>query len=541
MNRFIKLKKIMKISLKTYRNRYVICMFCSVIYTIMALIYPSILSLIIDRGIAKKNIYNIVGYSFLFLVVGCMMIIFYYLQKVNFTKLSQKIVFDVREKLINKLMSVNYHFWSQHKAGDVIEVIQQDVGKVESLLTTMISDVIVNLCVAIGVSVYLLSIDWIIGSVLIILAIVFSLIQKKYGRIVKVFMGKLRAWQGDFAAYINDIINHVPTIQMIGQANDVEDKFGSMANSYKYRLIEQSKLMAKVQNISMFFSTIGIFFVLLIGSYQVFEGKMSIGILFSLTMYVQRLYNPIISLANTYISLKNVYPILDKILDVLETADEIKNGSMEKNIVGNIRFENMYFRYVEKSRYVLEGIDLNISAGKIVGIVGENGVGKTTILRLLSKLCIPSKGRILLDGIDISKFNTQFLWSQIGIMTQETYLPRGKINEILGINENNLPIAKRMLRELHLEIDKFPEGMESEIGGNASSISGGEAQKLAFIRLILEDKKMFILDEPTSALDLESEELMLEMICKYMKGRTCVIITHRPKLLDICDQVIEMC
>ena len=200
MNRFIKLKKIMKISLKTYRNRYVICMFCSVIYTIMALIYPSILSLIIDRGIAKKNIYNIVGYSFLFLVVGCMMIIFYYLQKVNFTKLSQKIVFDVREKLINKLMSVNYHFWSQHKAGDVIEVIQQDVGKVESLLTTMISDVIVNLCVAIGVSVYLLSIDWIIGSVLIILAIVFSLIQKKYGRIVKVFMGKLRAWQGDFAA-----------------------------------------------------------------------------------------------------------------------------------------------------------------------------------------------------------------------------------------------------------------------------------------------------------------------------------------------------
>ena len=104
-----------------------------------------------------------------------------------------------------------------------------------------------------------------------------------------------------------------------------------------------------------------------------------------------------------------------------------------------------------------------------------------------------------------------------------------------------MPIAKRMLRELHFEIDKFPEGMESEIGGNASSISGGEAQKLAFIRLILEDKKMFILDEPTSALDLESEELMLEMICKYMKGRTCVIITHRPKLLDICDQVIEMC
>ncbi len=539
MNKFIKLKKIMKISLKTYRNRYIICMLCSFAYTIMALVYPSILSLIIDRGIARRNIHNIIGYSFLFLSVGCLMVVFYYLQKVNFAKLSQKIILDVREKLINKLMVVNYHFWKNHKTGDVIEVIQQDVGKVENLLTTMVSDVIVNLCVVVGVSIYLLSIDCIIGSVLIILAIVFSLIQKNCGRIAKEFMRKLRAWQGDFAAYINDIINHASIIQMIGQANSVKNRFCSMSQDYRQRLIEQSKLMVRIQNISMFFSTIGIFFVLLIGSYRVFEGNMSIGVLFSLTMYVQRLYNPIISLANTYISLKNAYPILDKILDVLNTSDEIENGKIRKDIVGNIRFENVHFKYDENSRYVLRGINMDIASGSIVGIVGENGVGKSTLLRLISKLCIPSKGKIMIDGIDIKEFDTQFLWKQIGIMTQDTYLPRGKIKEILGIT-NNLEMADKVFKELRLEIDKFPAGLESEIGENALSISGGEAQKLAFIRMILQNKKIFILDEPTAALDLESEELMLKVICKYMKGKTCLIITHRPKLLDICNHIIEI-
>lgn len=542
MDKFLRLKKALDFSLKKYLGKYSICMFCTLIYTIAALAYPSILSLIIDQGVAQSNIENIFKFTFLFLIIGIVMNISYYFQKVSFTKLSQNIVIDVQNKLLKMLTTVEYNFWTEHKVGDVLTVIQHDVGKLESLLTTMVSDFFVNLFVAVGVGSYLIYIDFTIGIVLIALTLIFVGVQRFFGIRAKKHMVELRNQQGDVISYTNEIVNHLPVIQMIGLSRISEEKFCSLNYTYKKKIINQTKLITNVQNVSMLFSTLGIFSVLLIGSIKVFNGDMTVGLLFSLTMYVQRLYNPIISLSNTYISIKNIIPILEKILGIFETSDYIKRGDINAgDIHGELIIKNLKFRYRDGKNYVFNNYNMKINAGNIIGIVGENGTGKTTLLRLMSRLCSPLEGKIILDGKELDKYDYEFLWKQIGIMPQETYIPRGKIKDALNIiNQKQYELAKQLLNDLHFSLKRFPLGLETEIGENAIALSGGERQKLSFIRLLLQEKNMYILDEPTAALDLESEDVILRLIKEHMSQKTCIIITHRPKLLEVCNSIIKM-
>lgn len=541
MKKLIKIMRFMNLSFKKYLWKYILCMFCIVGYTIMNLIYPGLISLIIDKGVAEKNLHDIVKYSIIFLIIGFLMILLYYLQRVSFTKLSKNFAMELQNNLIKKVLTVNYKFWISNSPGDVITVIQQDVSKIESFFISVISNAIVNIFMAISVGIYLVKKNLIIGTILIGLTFIFVTIQRYFGVKSKEGNKKIRRQQGALFSYINDIINHLPNIQMLGMSNKVKRQSQFEMEGYVQEYIAQIKLLSVIQNISMLFSNLGVFCVFLIGAVGVFYEKMTVGILFSLTMYVQKLYDPVINLANTYISIKNIEPILDKVLGIFETKDVIPQGNLKKDkINGKINIKNLYFRYDNAKKDIFSDFNINIEPGKIIGLVGENGVGKSTMLRLFTKLSEPIKGNIYLDDIDILKYDTQWLWSQMGIMTQETYLPKGKIKDILGIDKRQYEMTEELLKEIHFDCKRLYHGWDTEIGENSITLSGGESQKLAFVRLILQNKSLYILDEPTSALDLESEDLILHLIKKYISGKTCIIITHRPKLLEICDRIIKI-
>lgn len=152
-------------------------------------------------------------------------------------------------------------------------------------------------------------------------------------------------------------------------------------------------------------------------------------------------------------------------------------------------------------------------------------------------MCKAESGSILLDDVEISNYCEHFLEEEIGFMLQENYLPDWTLEDFFG--KNNVENAEKMMNDLGIPLRKFSKGMNSRIGENKISLSGGELQKLAFIKLLLEQKQIYIFDEPTSALDLESEEKMITMLRKYLKNRTCIIITHRKAILNICDKIIE--
>lgn len=539
MGDFIQLIKKIKLVSKHFVFKYLWCLLCACSYTIVALIFPSMVGRIIDYGIALNDFQKVIIESMILLGLGGLMILFQYLQKLSFANLSQEIIIDVKKSLIHKIARTNYSFWKKHKAGDVYTIIEKDVNQLENLLLSIFSNGITNIFVVISVSIYLIYINTHIGIIVILLALLFATFQREIGNIAKKEMAKLRKTVGNISIHTNNIVNSILPIEIMGISKDIVDDYDKKLKNYKKQYIRQVLILNHVQSTGMAFNAIGLFTVMILGAIEVLKGSLSIGFLFSLTMYLQRLYNPIIGLGNVYVSLQSFSPIINKILEILNNTDEISDGEYvaKAHLSGGIVLKNIKFKY-DDSTYIFNDFSLDIKSGEKVGIVGKNGTGKTSLLRLLARMCKIESGDILLDGIEISDYNEQFLKEEIGFMLQENYLPDWSLEDFFG--KENAEIAKYMMDDLGIPLSNFPDGMNSKIGENRISLSGGEMQKIAFIRLLLEQKQIYILDEPTSALDLESEKKMIIMIKKYLKDKTCIIITHRKAILNICDKIIKM-
>lgn len=540
MRNFIQLIKKTKISLKQFVFKYMKCLMWTFLYTIVALIFPSMVGRIIDYGIALNDFSKVIIESMELLILGGLMILFQYLQKLSFASLSQEIIIDIKKTLIYKISRTNYFFWKEHKSGDVYTIVEKDINQLEKLLLSIFSNGIINIFVVVSVSVYMISINIFIGVVVILLALFFATFQRKIGSVAKKGMIRLRETIGNISIHTNNIVNNALAIKMIGISKDIINDYSDKLQDYKKQYIKQILVLNHVQSTGMAFTAIGLFTIMILGSYDVLQNGLSIGFLFSLTMYLQRLYNPIVGLGNVYVSLQSFSPIVSKLLEILNNANEINDGKYipESHLSGNILIDNIKFKYSDGEKYIFDGFSLSIKAGEKIGIIGKNGTGKTSLLRLFARVCRAESGSILLDDIEINTYCECFLEKEIGFMLQENYLPDWSLKEFFG--KNNTEEAEKMMDDLGISLRKFSEGMNSKIGENKISLSGGELQKLAFIKLLLEQKQIYILDEPTSALDLESENKMIAMIEKYLKNRTCIIITHRKEILNICDRIIEL-
>lgn len=535
-----KINTILQMPIKLYLLKQMKCLIFMVLYTIFSLAFPGFISLIIDEGIKSCNIGKIFFYCSAMLVCGILMILFQYLQKVNFYKLAQEIVYNIKHTMFEKLLERDIKFWMKYQIGDILRVLENDIDSIQNLLTSTISNLIINFFVVVGITIVLLIINPVLGLIILFMAVLFAKIQKKCGDKIQDGMSLLRLEMGEFSSITNETLNHISTIQMADLAALERRRFDAKNASVIQQFILQTKRVTSAQLIGMSFNVFGILVVLGIGAVEVLKGKLSIGVLFSLTIYVQRLYGPIVALGTEYINIKNTKPMIEKVLHILENKDTILAGEMDWTCTkGKINFVDVCFKYKEK--WILQNLTMEIPEKSTIGIVGENGCGKSTLIKLLSKLCIPQSGLICLDGIPIHKITYESIKRNITVIPQESFLPYGTLKNIMGIDSKER--ENRMfefMKKLGVSLEKFPDGLNTELAENKGNLSGGEAQKLALIRGLLQNKTIYIFDEPTSAMDLESEKSFCHIVKEYLSDKTVLIITHRRELLSVCDKVITI-
>lgn len=543
MNYWIKCLKYLnsskRMSYVEFIKKQIKCITLVAISSISTVLFPSLVSKIIDYGIGKEDTYNIYIYCICLGITGIMMLLSEYAYQMFFYRFSQKFMLEIKELFLDKLLKTNINFWSKHTVGDMFKILEDDIATIESLFTSSISGIVSNTFIIIGVASYLIYIHKLIGILLIIFTVIIVMFQKKYGKKIENFVYPLREEVAFFSSYTNEVLNNIINIEMNGNAKKVYKEYCEKNHSIVNQTLKQLKMVTFLKSIISSYSVFGLFIVMIIGAYAVINEEISVGGLVSLTMYIQWLLGPVAALGNQYVEFKSNIPIFKRIFDVMDSEDIVYEGNvLREKMQGSLELIDVSFGYT-KNKKIFDNFNLQINSGEVIGIIGKNGCGKTTIFRLLMKLCEVNTGYILIDGLPIKEYKVDYLVQQIGCLLQEEFMISGTLRSILDLEgENPDQTILTMMNDFCLEVSNFPNGLDTMIKENNSNLSGGQVQKIALVRLFLQDKAIYLLDEPTAAIDVYSESKICKSIKKYLNNKTALIITHREEILSICDRKI---
>lgn len=301
-------------------------------------------------------------------------------------------------------------------------------------------------------------------------------------------------------------------------------------------------------SMSTFLNKLSGLLVLWVGVYLVLNGELSLGGLIAFRIIGGYVTSPLLRLAQLWQNFQSTALSLERLSDIVDTPKEVAEADQGNiplpSVRGEIRYENLSFRFAKSGPMQLNNINVEIPAGSFVGIVGQSGSGKSTMTKLLARLYSPESGRIIVDGYDISKVELYSLRRQIGIVPQETLLFEGSVQENIALtnpdadSEEIIQAAK--IAVAHDFIMGLPLGYNSSVGERGSGLSGGQRQRIAIARTVLQSPQLMILDEATSALDYDTERQVCLNLAEALKQRTVLFITHRLGTIRNADIILMM-
>lgn len=543
MTKIIIVLKELKVDMKKFFLLHGLCLIPSAIVMIADILFPSTINLIIDKGIVRGDTNNIIIYSIAMLLLGVLIIVFGYVENMAYAKFQSTFFAQLKQELSLKLIQGQHANGRKIKGGELYTNLLTDLNNISTLVTTLIPGVLINILTFFGVSGFILYYFRKIGILILFLALIITWGNNYFGKKVGESSYKYRNAIGKETSFLQEILGRLEILDMMGYSAFLVKKYKSLNENTKVYEIKQSR----IENLSAAYrlatNTILLMLVIVIGAYFSTNGIMEVGVLFSLTIYVQRLSAPISGLIQGYLEIKRVVPYAEQLRNIIITNNE-KTRNIEdiKENLHSIEVVNMRYAY-EDGKQIFRKFNFQIRQGEIIGLVGENGCGKSTLVKILMRQCNGYKGEILINGEKNLKYiDKNYFINQIGYLDQENILLNGTLREI--INPNNYEISDEKILELiesiGLKKSILENGLDFEIAENGSNLSGGEAQKIGLIHIIIENKNWFFLDEPTSAMDEESEKIVCEFLKKYVKGKTGIIITHRKRILDICTKVLNL-
>ncbi len=281
------------------------------------------------------------------------------------------------------------------------------------------------------------------------------------------------------------------------------------------------------------------------GAKLVIEGKLSVGQLIAFNMLAGRVASPVVRLAQLWQEFQQVGISMQRLGDILNTRTEINQSRAQlPAIKGHIEFDQVRFRYRPDGPEIIQGVNIQIKAGEVIGIIGRSGSGKSTLTKLLQRMFVPERGRVLIDGVDIALADPAWLRRQVGVVLQENLLFNRSIRDNIALADPGLPIEAVIhvarLAGAHEFIVELPEGYDTMIGEHGTGLSGGQRQRIAIARALITNPRILIFDEATSALDYESEHVIQSNMHLICKGRSVIIIAHRLSAVRHTDRIIAM-
>jgi ABC-type multidrug transport system fused ATPase/permease subunit len=541
--------------LKPYRGRMALMFVMLLIETGAGLAPPFLAGRAIDSGIETGDLAALDWIVAAFVFVSIAYALSTYAETYLVGWVGTRALQDLRERIFTHLQRMSIGFFSRNSPGVLISRMTNDVEALQQLVTDGVVTIFSSSLTLIGVVVILLALDvklalitFITFPLLMIASLVFRIVSS----------GAYRATRERIAAvtaYLQESLSGVRVVRSFGQEPRHVEEMTELNEANRAINMKTVYLNAAYFPAVELLAAIGTSVILLYGGSQAIDGAIQIGIVVSFVAYLTTFFEPIQELSQLYTTYQQGMAALDKIFDLLDTEPDMVDapGAIDLGTIrGEIELDDVWFSYVNErdpakvpaDAWVMEGVDLHVPPGQTLALVGATGAGKSTFAKLVARFYDPQKGRVLVDGHDLTGVQQRALRRQLGIVPQEGFLFSGSVREnvAFGRPEASLEEIEEAIATVGATefVAGLPDGIETQVGERGVTLSAGQRQLVAFARALLAEPRILILDEATSNVDVRTEKTIEKGLERLLHGRTAIVIAHRLSTIRRAGKIVVL-
>lgn len=460
-------------------------------------------------------------------------------------KFAENIAYDIRNKTYAHIQNLSYSYHSNADTGDLIQRCTSDVDTIKSFLSAQLPQLFNILASFVFGAIQMAFMNYKIMLVTLCVAPITVTMSIIYYRFVKRKFEEIEQNESDMTTVLQENINGVRVVKAFAQERNEIKKFNAKNDAFRSSDREFMSGMALYWGLSDFLTMLQYVLTISIAIYFAKKGEISTGDYIAYGMYIGMLVWPIRGLGRIIGDYGKAVVAAGRIDEILAVEDEYKHdGTLEPEIIGNIEFDNVYFKFDDTNEHLLEGVSFTINSGETVAIIGKTGSGKSTIANLLVRMLEYEKGSIKIDGVELKDITKRHVRRNIGIILQDPFLYAKTIYE-------NISIADRSLNEhevfdaaktaaIHEDILTFDKGYQTLVGEKGITLSGGQKQRIAIARMLVLNKPIMIFDDSLSAVDTKTDYNIRKALKEKNHNLTSIIITHRIATAKEADKIIVL-
>jgi ATP-binding cassette subfamily B protein len=570
------LRRVLSYALR-HRSRIVVVLVTIVVIGLLTLLPPLLMRQLIDRAIPDKNLTAVTWLGIGMVLVPIVNGVVGVVQRRASAMIGEGIIFDLRCQLYGHLQRMSLGFFTATRTGELMSRLNTDVVGAQQAVTGTFVTLAANVFSVIATMIVMLNLEWHLTLLAVAILPLFILASRRVGRMLR----EVRRDQMEHNARMNALmqetlgVSGALLVKLFGRTRDEDARFAEQAGHVRDLGVRQATIGRWFFMALGVVSALGTAMVFWVGAMLAINGQLSIGTIVALSAYLSSLYGPLSGLSNARVEFATSLVSFERVFEVLDLPHDIEEAEHPVELAdvrGEVEFSGVWFSYDESGsaglesvrRYgwsemteggapehpvagggwALRDVSFRIRPGELVALVGPSGAGKTTSTYLVPRLYDVSRGRVSIDGHDVRELSLESLAAAVGVVTQESYLFHDTIAA-------NLRYARPDASDAELEaaveaanltglIGSLPRGIETIVGERGYRLSGGEKQRMAIARVLLEDPRILILDEATSHLDAHSEALIQDALERVMEGRTSLVIAHRLSTILAADRIFVL-
>ena len=535
--------------MKPYRLQFAFVFLAILLSAVIGLLPSIITGKIVDEALINKDMALLI--RLLFMAFGTLIAsqIVGVLETYINAWISQQIIFDMKNEMYHHLQYMPHSFFTTQKQGDIITRMNTDISGVSTVISGTLAHVVSNVATVVTTLVALFTMSWQLAIVGVVIIPLLILPTQRVGK----SQWKIRTQSQEKTDEMNQLINESLSVsgsmlvKLFTREEKEYDRFVKVNSELTALNLKEQRSGSWFRVVMGMFTQVGPLLIYFAGGYLIItklDEGLTVGTITAMVALINRLYRPVQDLLNLQVDFTRSLALFTRIFDYFDMKSDIvspENGVKPDITMKDIVYDHVAFAYNPEVQ-ILNDVSFTVPGGQMYAIVGPSGSGKSTVVNLIPRLYDVKDGSVKIGGTDVRDFDLSYLRSNIGVVTQETYLFNGTIKENLLYAKEDATMEELIEACKNASIHDFivnqPDGYDTVVGNRGLKLSGGEKQRLSIARVILKDPKILILDEATSALDSISETAIQDALEMLMKGRTSIVIAHRLSTILKADSIL---